>query len=350
MRLRDTRRGPLLQVLKSALATVLAWIAAMLLIGGQPPVFAAIAALLVVQPSVSQSVSKGIERSVGVILGVVVASVLAIALGSAWWVIAIAVTVGLLLAWSLRMTPGTANQIGISSLLVIALGATSPAYAVDRVLETLLGVVIGFVVNLAVVAPVQVTPARDDVVRLVDELAARMEALAHALRTPSSVTERTELLLSARLLRPMLAKAERTIASAEDSLSLNPRGARRRGRLDALRDNLQTVSPVITQVIGMTRTFTDRAEPGLADDPTVLAIADQLDRAAHDVRLLTTRVSETAVAGVDTTDSGSPGHDEPGALTRPLRVITPDPGHWVLVGSLLVDLERIHATLTGERE
>lgn len=341
---RDSRRAPLLQVLKSALASVLAWVLATVMIGGQPPVFAAIAALLVVQPSVTQSFSKGIERSIGVVTGVIIASVLAFIFGSAWWVIALAVTGGLLLAWALRMTAGTANQIGISALLVIALGTTTPEYAVDRVIETVLGVVIGFAVNVLIIPPVAVEPARRDVEAWVRELARRLEGLATALRTEPDRVGRIDLLLTARLLRPMGAKAETTITSAEDSLALNPRGRRRREQLSALRDVVDTLSPVVTQVIGMTRTYADLAEPGLSTDPSVRAIAERLDRAAHDV--------ERLVAAVPTAPAAAMAEemvDEPTALTRPLTVLAPDPDHWILVGSLLVDLERIRQSLTGDR-
>ena len=36
---------------------------------------------------------------------------------------------------------------------------------------------------------------------------------------------------------------------------------------------------------------------------------------------------------------------EPAALTRPLEVLSA-PEHWVLIGSLMVDLRRIHDALT----
>lgn len=38
--------------------------------------------------------------------------------------------------------------------------------------------------------------------------------------------------------------------------------------------------------------------------------------------------------------------DEPAALRCPLSIETPSADHWVLVGSLLVDLLRIHHGLT----
>ena len=61
--IRATTRTPFLQVAKTAAAMIIAWGVAWVLLPGELPVFATIAALLVVQPSVNQSVGRAIERS-----------------------------------------------------------------------------------------------------------------------------------------------------------------------------------------------------------------------------------------------------------------------------------------------
>lgn len=325
-----SRRAPFLQVAKSAIATIAAWLVAGWLIEGPPPVFAAIAALLVVQPSLNQSFTKAVERSIGVIGGVVIASLLGLAFGDHTWVILVATAVALVVAWALKMSPGTANQFAISAVLVLALGTTTPDYAFDRIIETLIGAAIGIVVNLVVVPPVLVAPAREKVDALSTELAGTLDRLADALSEPQKPADLEELLLKARLLRPMRDAAEQAIADGADSLALNPRSRRHRADLAELQDRLEGYTPIVTQVIGMTRATYDRYEPGIADEPSVQAIAEQLRRAAHDVR-----------RGTGTTDAV----DEPAALTRPLQISTPSADHWILVGSLLVDLHRIHETL-----
>ncbi len=332
---RSPRRAPFLQVAKSAIATVAAWLIAGWLVQGPPPIFAAIAALLVVQPSVNQSLTRAIERSVGVIVGVVIASLLGIALGSPTWVILVSAGVALLVAWALRMTPGTTNQVAISAVLVLALGTATPNYALDRVLETLIGAVIGIIVNAALVPPVLVPPARTKIEVLGRELAAALERLADALETPQTPQDLEGLLLEARLLRPVRDAAADAIRDGADSLSLNPRSRRHRADLAAMQQLLDRFSPVVTQVIGMTRAAYDAYEPTIAEEPSVRAIAEQLHRAAHDVRL---------AFALDVPERGRTVEEEP-ALTRPLQIRTPSALHWVLVGSLLMDLHRIHETL-----
>jgi uncharacterized membrane protein YccC len=337
---RAAKRAPLLQVAKSAVATIAAWLIAGWLVPGQLPVFAAIAALLVVQPSVNQSFAKAVERSIGVIAGVVIASALGLLLGSASWVVLVAIVVAMLAAWVLKMTPGTGNQVAISAMLVLALGSSSPAYAIDRIIETLIGAAIGIVVNALIVPPVLIAPARRDLALLGGELAASLDRLAAALESPQSPAAMQQLMLEARLMRPMRDAADAAITTGEESLTLNPRRSAHRDELGEMRGLIERLTPIVTQVIGMTRATLDHYDTSLSKEPAVQAIAEQLRRAAHDVRL--------AVHLADIEPEPAPLTSAVPALTAPLVVAPSRSDHWILIGSLLEDLRRIHAELLDD--
>jgi uncharacterized membrane protein YccC len=338
--IRASQRSPLLQVGKSAAATIGAWLIAGWVFPTQLPVFAAIAALLVVQPSVNQSLSKALERSIGVIAGVLIAVGLGLLLGSSSWVVLLAIVVAMLVAWLARTSPGTGNQIAISAMLVLALGSSSPEYAFARIVETLIGVAIGIVVNALIVPPVLVAPARRDLGMLGKELAASLDRLADALPSPQTPARLQELMLEVRLLRPMKDAAEASLAAGEESLTLNPRRSTHRAELREMRMLVDRLSPIVTQTIGMTRAYFDHYDDSLSDEPVVTAIAEQLRRAGHDVRLAV-QIADVA-PGPETLTSAIP------ALTAPLVVRPPSSQHWILIGSLLEDLRRIHGGLLGE--
>jgi uncharacterized membrane protein YccC len=227
--------------------------------------------------------------------------------------------------------------VAISAMLVLALGTATPGYAVDRIIETLIGALVGFVVNIAVVPPVAVSPARDAVDSLGDELVASLGRLADALENRMSRPQLEDMMLQARLMRPMKDAADRAIGAGGDSLALNPRSAKHRVTLAESAARLELYGPMATQVIGMTRAVYDRYEPTVAEDPALRAIATQLRRAAHDVRRDLPK------------DAEEPVQDEDPALTRPLVVARP-PEHWLLVGALLEDLRRIHEALTEQSD
>ena len=89
----------------------------------------------------------------------------------------------------------------------------------------------------------------------------------------------------------------------------------------------------------MTRAFVDHYDDGLGSEPTVTAIAEQLRRVAHDIRLA---VHLADVHPEPPTTAAIP------ALTAPLEVAPPKSEHWILVGSLLEDLRRIRDELQAE--
>ncbi|WP_226654031.1 aromatic acid exporter family protein [Leifsonia sp. LS1] len=341
--IRASSRTPFLQVLKTAVAMVLAWLAASLIVPGELPVFAAIAALLVVQPSVNQSVGRAIERSLGVIVGVLVAYAVGIAFGTNSWIVLIAVVVAVLLAWVLKLTPGSANQVPISAMLVLAIGASNPEYAFARIGETIVGAVIGVIVNIAVVPPVLTAPARTAVLALGNELAATLDRLARAITSRLTPGELDALLIEARLLRPMETKAGAALTAARESLTLNPRQGKHRIMLEHDEALFARLRPIVTRAVGMTRAFHDHYDDGLVGEPTMIAIAEELSRSAHDLRLLS-RDPDTPIVEPDTETAGIP------ALTAPLVISTPDPRHWVLLGSLVEDLRRIHSEIAGDDE
>jgi uncharacterized membrane protein YgaE (UPF0421/DUF939 family) len=340
---RGSSRSPLLQVFKTSVAVVAAWLLSNLLLGQQLPIFAAIAALLVVQPSVNQSLAKGVERSIGVILGVLLAYGAGVVFGGSTWIVLGIVVVSLMLAWVLRLTPGSANQIPISAMLVLAIGgAQNTEYAVERVVETLIGCVVGLLINVLIVPPVLSGPAHHAVVRLATLIAATLDALAVALTKPQTTAELDSMLKSARALRPLQREAQAAVTSAEESLLLNPRQGVHRKSIEHDQVLMGKLAILVTRVLGLARAVHDRYDDELPDEPMVQSIAQELSRAAHDLRLL------AAQRGGEPEDPRA--HAEPPALTAPLVIATPHPEHWILVGSLMEDIRRVREEITGSSD
>lgn len=344
--LTTTTRSPILQVLKTSLAAVLSWLVASWALSVPTPIFAGIAALLVVQPSVNQTLLKGVERSLGVIGGVVIAWIAGVVFGQESWVILLVIVVSLLIAWLLRLGPGSTNQIPISAMLVLALGTGTPLYAIDRILETIIGAAIGLAVNLAIVPPVNVQPGRAAVNGLLEHSARVMDRLADAVITGPPAGQLSALLADARRLRPERERTEAVLAAGAESLSLNPRGARYRRILDRDTELLTLLTSLTTQVAAMARAVHDHqftAEVG----PVRREIASELTRAAHDLRLIgraVEREAQRAAATEPTTQTSSIP-----ALTAPIALVTA-PKDWMLIGFLLEEIRRVRESIVEFRD
>jgi uncharacterized membrane protein YgaE (UPF0421/DUF939 family) len=307
---------------------------------GQLPVFAAVAAIIVVQPSVNQTFTKALERSFGVILGVVIAYFAGVIFGASSWLILVAILLALLTGWALRLSQAATVQVPISAMLVLAIGAQTPGYAVDRILETILGALIAVVVNLTIVPPVNLQPAHDAIAALAHELASSLDSLARLIQDTSTAAERNGALVEARLLSPMLAKARAAVQTGEESLRFNPRGMSRRKALDRDIELLPMLQVLVTRIPGMVRALDDHYDETLHSEPTAAGLVDEITKAAHDLRLV---IERSELPGAEP----PPLTDQLPALTAPFSVLAPSPRHWILIGSLLEDLRRVHEVIVA---
>ncbi len=345
-RLRADSRIPLLQALKTSIAAVVSWFVCLAILPNQLPIFAAIAALLVVQPSVNQSLGRAIERSAGVVVGVILAYGAGLLFGGTSWIVLASIVVAVLIGWALRLTPGSAAQIPISAMLVLSIGAQSPEYAAARIAETLIGAAIGVVVNLLVVPPVILQPARLAVARLARDTAVILEDIAEAVQGRRSFEEVEALLVRARDLRDARTKAEASVEKARESLMLNPRRARYRGRLERDEEMLARLTVLTTRVVGMARALRDHYDETIGEEPMARAIGTELRRAGHDLRLLVVNDPRHAADLPSDVPFDVPADEQP-ALTKPIQAVTPSEEHWVLIGALLEDVRRVREEIVG---
>lgn len=336
-----------LQVLKVVVAIALSWFASQLLLGIELPVFAAIAALLVVAPSVNQSLGKGIERSIGVLGGVVLAWLASLVLPPGPMMVLAVTVLAVIVARLLRLAPMAANQVPISAMILLALGAGSgPLFGFERVVETLIGAVIALIINLVVVPPVHHEPAE----RVMRELAhAIADAYERVDRSLTSAAPPQQLLEDARALRSGIQSTRGAMDALEESTRLNPRAKGLRGRLERDEQLLLTLTVLANRVIGMSRSIADRADAfgadaSIAGDPTVRRIASESRRIAHEVRMLVDRQARD-----DGRTTSMPAIDGP-LLTKPIEVPRPHPEHWVLIGALLEDVRQARESLAADAE
>ncbi len=338
--IRASSRDPWLQVCKTLLAAVLTWYLCAWLFPAQTPIFGTVAALLCVQQNVSQSLLRGVERVSGVILGAAVAYAALFALGNHDWVVVVALAAALSLGWLLRMNTAATNQVAITAMLVLALGTDggtdTDAVALGRIIETLLGALIGVALNASIAAPVSSTTAHLGVRGLGHTASMVLDALGASLQQPGDAASRRELL---RQSQELIAERERVrdlVGAAKESLALNPRGWKHRGLVEQDAALMRALSPIVTRLAGMVQALVDHYDASLHDDPAVHGIAEECHRAAHDLRL-------NAQVRADLAPEDAPTTSEIPALTAPFAILQPNPQHWLLIGSLMEDLGRIRS-------
>jgi uncharacterized membrane protein YccC len=294
------REPVVVQTLRSAAAATIAYVVALRVSPEAAPLTAPLTALLVVQVTLYATITTGIRRVNSVVAGVVIAIGFSVLVGLTWWSLGLIILASLAVGHLVRVSEFV-PEVAISAMLVLGVTRVGDT-AWARVLETVIGAVVGLAFNLLFAPPVWVDAAGESIeglARRVRQLMLRMGEEA-AGRTP--VDHATARLHEARRLDHDIVEVDAALKQAEDSLRLNPRV--REGLLHrvVLRTGLDTLEICTVVLRVLARSLTDLAkerdpeplfapETGAALERLLAEIADAVVSFAV---LVTTDVSVSA--------------------------------------------------------
>lgn len=249
-------------------AAVAAYVVAELLgLRYPPPLIAALTALLVVQATLASTVTNGVQRVLSVVAGVALAVLFVSAVGLTWWSLAALVGASVVAGQLLRLGPHLV-EVPISAMLVLGVGYAAGAESVGagRVVETVIGAVVGVLVNVLFPPRVQSRYAGEAVQRLADEIAALLERACGRISSGLSAEHTRQWLEDARRLNRHVPRVDRALSHAEESRRLNVRALRtpRSGR--SLRGGLEALELCSVAVRSLFRSIDDWVHSGMAEE------------------------------------------------------------------------------------
>ncbi|TQK42903.1 aromatic acid exporter family member 1 [Streptomyces sp. SLBN-118] len=346
---RRHREPAVVQTVRSTAAATISYVVALQLSSEPAPLTAPLTALLVVQVTLYSTLTTGIRRVNSVVAGVLIAIGFSALVGLTWWSLGLIILASLVVGRLVRVDEFV-PEVAISAMLVLGVTQVGGA-AWDRVLETLIGAVVGLLFNIVFVPPVWVGPAGDSI----EDLARRMRHLllhiGEELTGPTPVERAAARLHEARRLDNDIADVDGALRQAEDSLRFNPRVKEGLLHRVVLRTGLDTLEICAVVLRVLARTMTDLAkkrgdqdtltpEVGVALKELLGHVADALVSFAV---LVTTQVSRSANAA----ESRLAGELAAAAAAREttaallLTGVQRHPRHWQLQGALLTEIDRI---------
>ncbi|MEU6140361.1 FUSC family protein [Streptomyces sp. NPDC047081] len=344
------RRDPVVvQTLRSAVAATVAYVVALRLSPEAAPLTAPLTALLVVQVTLYATLTNGIRRVNSVVAGVLVAIAFSQLVGLTWWSLALLIVASLAVGRLVRVEEYV-PEVAISAMLVLGVTAVGDT-AWARIVETLIGAVVGLGCNLLLAPPVWVDEAGESIeglARRVRQLMLRMGEEA-AGRTP--VEHATERLHEARRLDHDIVEVDAALRQAEDSLRLNPRV--REGLLHrvVLRTGLDTLEICTVVLRVLARTLTDLAKERDPDrlfaPETGAAVERLLSEIADAVVSFAVLVTASVSASAQSAEARLAAELRQAAATRDklaqllLEEVQRDARTWQLYGAVLTEVNRI---------
>ncbi|MDT0265076.1 aromatic acid exporter family protein [Streptomyces sp. DSM 44915] len=346
------------QTLRSATAATLAYMAARWLTDVAAPLLAPLTALLVVQVTLYATLTTGVRRVNAVVTGVLLATAFSAVVGLSWWSLGLLILAALSAGHLVRVSEFV-PEVAISAMLV--LGVTQVAEtALDRVVETVIGAVVGLLFNLVFIPPVWVRSAGEDI----EEQAHRMRQLL--LRLSEEADEReprapglSDKLEEARQLDQDVAQVDASLTQAEESLRFNPRAKEPLLTRIVLRTGLDTLEVCAVILRTLSRNLADLAirrgdEPVFPPDvaPAVRELLSNLAGAVDSfATVITSQVSSTA----DEAEAFLEIELEAARISREhvanllLARVQEHPKQWQWHGSMLAEVDRLLEELDTER-
>jgi uncharacterized membrane protein YccC len=199
---------------------------------------APVVAVFTVQGSVLGTLAQGLQRVLGTVLGVAAAVVFVQWVGTTWWSVGIALLVALLVARRLPIGFAGQAQIPISVLLTLALGPSSTGYGQWRVVDSLVGGVVGIAVGVLVPERPPFGSAQRAQVAWGHALVDQLDAVARELGQPHSGLvghQRHAFIATSSALVDVATAGRRATALAQDGVAFNPWGRGHQEQLALLR-------------------------------------------------------------------------------------------------------------------
>ncbi len=217
--------GTPLTVVKAAVAGSVSFAIAAAIGPTRYAALAPVVAVFTVQGSVLGTLAQGLQRVLGTVLGVAAAVVFVQWVGTSWWSILVALLVSLLIARRLPIGFAGQAQIPVSVLLTMALGPSQTGYGQWRVVDSLVGGLVGIAVGVLVPERPGFGAAQEAQHAWGNSLVDQIDALAGALEEPKRELvgrERHAFIESSQELFELAAAGRRATALAQDGVAFNP--------------------------------------------------------------------------------------------------------------------------------
>ena len=334
--LRHRLRDPLTwtgvsQLLKTTLATVIAWVLAAQVFHLEQAYLAPWAALLTVHATVFGTVRRGIRQAGASVLGVLVAFVVGQLFGLSAVSVAAAVLVGLF-AGSVRGLRDETTTAAATALIVLTNGYSDNGGVLGaRLLDACLGIALGLLVNLLVWPPLRDRSAANQIDMVAERVGGVLSEIAARLSSECGPADVDRWIAETNALDRAIDRAWSVLAQAHESGRLNPRHAtaRRMRAAQGFDDILGRLGQAVAETRSMARTIGHARVPTGDWDPDFRERWQELlSRAGGSI----TAADAEAVASVRADLS---------AYAEQLAVGHLLDGFWPVAGAVLVNLRNI---------
>lgn len=270
-------RLALLPVLQCSLAAGIAWFIATEVFDHGRPFFAPIAAVISLGLSLGQRWRRAVEVSIGVALGVLIGDLIVAVIGSGTWQIMVVVAIAMSFAIVVDRGPLVPMQAASSAVLVATLLPPGGVAGYQRVVDALIGGLVAIVV-VAVIPTHPVLRARRDAANVLTTMSDVLAEVADGLQRADR--ERLgEALERARNTQSGIDAMRSDISGGQEISRISPLHWAGRSRLDRIAAVADPIDNAVRNVRVLTRRAASSTERGQKIKPEIVDLIAQLGHA-----------------------------------------------------------------------
>jgi uncharacterized membrane protein YgaE (UPF0421/DUF939 family) len=280
-------RSAALPIAQAGLAAGLSWLVAAHVADHRSPSFAPIAALICLGVTIDRRLRRGIELVAGVTIGIGIGDLLISFIGTGPWQIALVVALAMSAAILLDGGPVITRQSAVSAVLVATLYLPGQTSGVSRMVDALIGGVLGLVVA-AMLPGNPLTVIHRHAGRVLGELATALRGVATAIKERDS-GQAEAALTQARDTQRFVDDFKTALQTAEEIAMIAPIRWRSRPQLERY---VTLITPA-DYALGNTRGLIRRAVAALRYREVLPdALSDAITKLAEAVDLLSTELAQ----------------------------------------------------------
>lgn len=274
-------RKSAIPILQCAISAGLSWWVATTLIGHTRPFFAPIAAVVSLGLSLGTRSRRGLELVAGVAVGIGIGDLIISVIGTGPWQITLVVALAMAAAVFLDKGPLIPIQASSSAVLVATLIPPGGAAGFDRMVDALVGGLVGIAV-VAVVPTHPVRRARKDAAGILGTAAEVLQLVADGLiaNDPKPIDA---ALLKARATQPAIDTLRANLKGGRDVSRISPLYWNSRSRLDQLSATADPIDNALRNIRVLARRSLSLVRDDEILDPRLV---DQVEKLSHAVGVL----------------------------------------------------------------
>lgn len=226
---------------KMAIASAISWELSKL-IGSSHPYLAPLSVVLCLQTTIDQSIRYSFHRIIGTVIGILLTAYLASHLDMNGWILGLLIVGGVFIAKWVKVDESVLHQVALTIVLIFTFERKSKDYALDRILDSIIGVTVAVLIHMFLFPPNFTKKAAQSIQKLAQELSEILLELSYWVQLEWGQEKGAILEDKINHFLQELHDAKDILKMASNSLKFNPFSKKYRNTLTMCQMEFEKIS------------------------------------------------------------------------------------------------------------